>query len=336
MNSIFDENSEFLKYLKDTGSIDEPNPLPTSNPSSTNANPVTPKTGDHTYVLDLKAHSLTDPGPVEEVPIKKQSSNPNASAPTPTQPNPKLKKLNKLEPSLSMNSNLAKFFIDKLKFILVSGLIFVVTFMAINWSAYSKIFYNWYSDIAGTETPLTQFIGDPNAPAIAKDLDLVENTNIPKLDLEVTPPGTRIIIPKLQSNVPVVSVSTNTLISKNWDALEKDIQEALRSGVVHYPGTPFPNQSGNVVLTGHSSYYPWDPGRFKDVFAVLHQAAIGDEIIMFYNQKKYTYKISDIKIVLPTEVDVLGDTGDNRLTLITCTPIGTNLKRLIVTAKPVQ
>jgi LPXTG-site transpeptidase (sortase) family protein len=320
MNSIFDENSEFLKYVKGQDSPDMPD------------SPVSkPQMSPDSYVLDLKSHSLKDPGPVEEVPVKKVGQ--TSEQPKPV---PKLEKLNKLEPKVSAKSDLGGFIKDKLKFLVVSGLIFGATFLVINWSAYSSIFENWYLELRGVslETPLNQFRDNPNAPVL-ENLDFVANTDIPKLNLEVTPPGTRVIIPRLQSNVPVISMSTNTLISKDWNALEQEIQQALRSGVVHYPGTPFPSQSGNVVLTGHSSYYPWDPGRFKDVFAILHQATVGDDIIVFHNQKKYTYKITDIKTVLPTQVDVLGDTGDNRLTLITCTPIGTNLKRLIVTAKPV-
>ncbi|PIZ72935.1 hypothetical protein COY06_06040 [Candidatus Peregrinibacteria bacterium CG_4_10_14_0_2_um_filter_41_8] len=158
-------------------------------------------------------------------------------------------------------------------------------------------------------------------------------TSIPPFDMEITPPGTRIIIPRLNKNVPIVNVPEDNLVKKNWAALENDLQTALRNGVVHYPGTPWPGQSGNVVVTGHSSYYPWDPGRFKDVFAVLHNVKIGDEIIVFHNQQKYRYQVTESSVVLPQQVQVLADTGDNRITLLTCTPIGTNLKRLIVTAK---
>lgn len=333
MNSIFDENSDFLKYIKQK---EGQNPQDSAQP---NPIPKAANAASETFVLDLKNHQLSDPGPVEEVPVKKIGQN-TPAAPQPAPPTKFEKKLNKVNNLNSSSSSFSAFIVDKIKFIFVSILIFSITFVGINWSAYSKIFENWFLNISGVaiDSPLNQFTNPNQNPdtSIASNLELVPNTDIPKLDLEVTPPGTRIIIPRLNTNVPVISMSTNTLISRNWDALENDIQQALRSGVVHYPGTPFPNQSGNVVLTGHSSYYPWDPGRFKDVFVVLHQAVVGDELVVFYNQKKYTYQVTEIKKVMPTEVNVLGDTGDDRLTLITCTPIGTNLKRLIVTAKPIK
>ena len=56
---------------------------------------------------------------------------------------------------------------------------------------------------------------------------------------------------------------------------------------------------------------------------------------MFHKQKKYVYAVTQIEKIYPEDVEVLGDAGDDRLTLITCTPIGTNIKRLVVTAKPV-
>jgi sortase A len=105
--------------------------------------------------------------------------------------------------------------------------------------------------------------------------------------------------------------------------------------VVHYPGTAEPGQNGNVVITGHSSYFVWDPGGFKDVFALLHEVNIGDKIIVYHQQIPYSYQVYDKKVVMPDQVDVLTQAGENRLTLITCTPVGTNLKRLVVFAKPV-
>ena len=69
--------------------------------------------------------------------------------------------------------------------------------------------------------------------------------------------------------------------------------------------------------------------------ALLHDVVVGDKIVVYYKQDKYLYEVDEIKIVLPEDVSVLKQTPQNKLTLITCTPVGTNLKRLIVTAVPV-
>ena len=212
---------------------------------------------------------------------------------------------------------------------------FLIGYVGINYQAYYEVGTNFYYEIIGQErdSVLRTFAVDESLDTVAETLE--NSSTIPAFDQEIIPPGTRIILPRLGKNVPVVPVNEENLIKRDWSALENDLQSALRDGVVHYPGTPWPGQSGNVVLTGHSSYYPWDPGRFKDVFAVLHNVSVGEEIVVLHNQRKYNYVVESKMVVLPSEVNVLGDTGDDRLTMLTCTPIGTNLKRLIVTAKPV-
>lgn len=90
------------------------------------------------------------------------------------------------------------------------------------------------------------------------------------------------------------------------------------------------------MITGHSSYYAWDPGRFKDVFALLHQVKQDDKVVVYFNQQKFIYQIDSIKIVSPDQVDVLAATDSERLTLITCTPIGTNINRLVLEGRLLQ
>jgi sortase A len=103
--------------------------------------------------------------------------------------------------------------------------------------------------------------------------------------------------------------------------------------VVHYPGTAQPGQIGNVFITGHSSYYLWDPGKYKDVFVRLHDMDVGDEFTVFWNQNTYHYRIRERKVVAPEETSVLSQPQHERIaTLMTCTPIGTAKNRLVLVA----
>ncbi len=230
-----------------------------------------------------------------------------------------------------------------LEWIAVSALIFTALFFVINFSSYSMLLKNKLEKVTGTfqlDPYIEQMMDDGTAPAAQEPLPPVtENSSfssqIPPLKLEVSPPDDRVIIPRINQNVPIVNVSSENLIKRDWNALETDIQDALKEGVVHYPGTAQPGDRGNVVITGHSSYFPWDPGRFKDVFALLHEIVVGDTVIVYHDQHKYTYEVFEKKVVNPDEVEVLTQEGDERLTLITCTPVGTNLRRLIVFARPV-
>jgi LPXTG-site transpeptidase (sortase) family protein len=229
-----------------------------------------------------------------------------------------------------------------LEWLATSALIFIVLFFIINFSAYFELFKNKLNTLRG-EYGLSPYIEKMLQPEGATQSQILlpmtvtvdqNKKQIPPLAIDIAPPDDRIIIPRIGKNVPIVSISTENLIRRDWNALEKDIQQALQDGVVHYPGTAEPGEHGNVVITGHSSYFLWDPGKFKDVFALLHQVVEGDTIIVYYNQKKYTYVAYEKQVVMPDQVDVLTQGGVDRLTLITCTPVGTNLKRLIVFARP--
>lgn len=231
-----------------------------------------------------------------------------------------------------------------LEFVAVTSVIFMVLFFAMNFDSYSRLFLNKLDQLRGeiNDNPYEQqeLEKQHNASAEGQQPLPIVNTSkaakqqIPELTLNIAPPDDRVIINRINQNVPVIRVPTDMLIKRDWAALEQQIQDALRHGVVHFPGTAMPGDDGNVVITGHSSYFPWDPGRFKDVFALLHQVSVGDEIVVYHEQQKYLYKVYDKKVVEPDQVEVLTQEGGDRLTLITCTPVGTNLRRLVILAEP--
>jgi len=235
---------------------------------------------------------------------------------------------------------------DSTRQIVASAIILIIGFILLNYQALLQIAEFQYRKISGYEgneqyQKMIEEIENGEVDYSTKELKtssdpLVQKKQIPDLELEVAPPDSRIIIPRIEQNIPIVRISSASLLRRDWNALEKEMQDALKDGVVHYPGTSLPGQSGNIAITGHSSYFPWDPGRFKDVFALLHEVVEGDKVIVYYEQDKYVYEVKNIQIVLPKDIEVLKQTPEDQLTLITCTPVGTNLKRLIVTAEPVE
>ncbi len=153
----------------------------------------------------------------------------------------------------------------------------------------------------------------------------------------VGPFENRLIIPKLNKNIPIVRPSMDGLMQEDWKKFEEDIQVALKDGVVHYPGSARPGQAGNFFVTGHSSYYPWDDGSYKDVFARLKDLNPGDTYSVYYGGDRHTYRISSKKEVKPSDVSVLDQPTNKRIsTLMTCTPVGTTLRRLVVMAEEID
>ena len=138
---------------------------------------------------------------------------------------------------------------------------------------------------------------------------------------------TTLSIPRLGLRAPIV-------FSINSD--EGAIQKDLENGVVHFPDTALPGEEGNVVLFGHSSQYFWRPGSYKTIFAHLDQLQSGDQLYITQGERVYTYTVFNRRIVSPRAVDVLDPTEVPMLTLITCTPRGTSLRRLVVQAKEIR
>lgn len=109
--------------------------------------------------------------------------------------------------------------------------------------------------------------------------------------------------------------------------------KALHNGVVHYPDTALPGQTGNVVIFGHSSGQWWAPGDYKFVFTLLDKLKSQDLIYLDYQGTRYIYRVYDSFVVKPTDLSVLNQGSKNILTLITCTPVGTSTNRLIIRAQ---
>jgi len=230
-----------------------------------------------------------------------------------------------------------------LEFVSITAAIFMLFFFIFNFESYSQLFFtklnqlrgdfsNPYTNQENLELKNASSEGQKPLPIATNAID--SKKQIPDLTMSIAPPDQRIIVPRIGQNVPVIQIPTDKLIQRDWTGLENQIQEALRHGVVHFPGTANPGDEGNVVITGHSSYFPWDPGRFKDVFALLHQVEVGDKVVVYSNQQKYEYEVYEKKVISPSQVEVLTQGGENRLTLLTCTPVGTDINRLVLLAKP--
>jgi LPXTG-site transpeptidase (sortase) family protein len=113
----------------------------------------------------------------------------------------------------------------------------------------------------------------------------------------------------------------------------------LQHGVVHYAGTALPGDGlsegrGNIFISGHSSYYSWDPGGYKSIFATLPNISIGDQVAIGYNDRVYVFAVYERFEVTPDDVSVVGqDMGKHVLSIMTCVPIGTNERRFIARAE---
>ena len=138
----------------------------------------------------------------------------------------------------------------------------------------------------------------------------------------------------LVQSVPFVAIPTpgpeqarSMFIPKIWNdaapVVQGDGWDQLRKGVGQYVGSGNPGKNGNLVLSAHNDI-------FGELFRDLDQLVPGDEIVVSTSTQEHTYRVTGIRIVLPTEVSVLEPTSKSTITLISCYPYLVDNQRIVV------
>lgn len=118
----------------------------------------------------------------------------------------------------------------------------------------------------------------------------------------------RIQIPAINVDAPVV---------------QGDGEEQLKKGVGQFIGSANPGKKGNLILSAHNDV-------FGEIFRQLDLLEPGDEVIVFTNQRSFTYVVAHSMVVEPTRVDVMDPTNNPTFTLISCYPYLVDDQRIIV------
>ncbi|MEU8295913.1 class E sortase [Micromonospora sp. NPDC048909] len=121
-------------------------------------------------------------------------------------------------------------------------------------------------------------------------------------------------------------------LAKNWVVVEGVTQADIRYAPGHYPKSAMPGEVGNFSVAGH---------RNRATFWRLDELNNGDAIVVESKTDWYVYKVSQTRIVKPTQVEVVaavpGKPGvkatKRMLTLTTCNPKFDNYQRLIIHAE---
>lgn len=111
-----------------------------------------------------------------------------------------------------------------------------------------------------------------------------------------------------------------------------DAETTLELGAGHIPQTSLPIGGINThtVIAAHSGHVN------NTLFTNLDELKIGDVFYLHTLELEMKYKVDNIKVVNPDQVNTLGVVkGKDLATLITCYPTGINNKRLLVTGERV-
>jgi sortase A len=143
-------------------------------------------------------------------------------------------------------------------------------------------------------------------------------------------------MPSVSDNHQSYKISIPKL--KIQDAIVETNSMDLKKSLVQYPQTSLPGQLGNSVIFGHSVLPQFfNPKSYLTIFSTLYRLKQGDEIFVDYDNIRYRYLVEEMYEVQPTDLSVLEQRFDGRyFTLITCSPPGTYLRRLVVKAQIVN
>jgi sortase A len=121
----------------------------------------------------------------------------------------------------------------------------------------------------------------------------------------------------IQIQIPIIDVDAPVVQGDGW--------EQLRKGVAQNIGSANPGQTGNLILSAHNDV-------FGEIFRNLDQLKRGDQVIVYTPQHAFTYIITNVQIVEPTDVEVMANTPKPTITLISCYPYLVDNKRIVVQA----
>lgn len=191
------------------------------------------------------------------------------------------------------------------EFVLLFVFVAVFLFIVKNWGSLSKIVNHKVNNSINSEVKSDK--GEINAEG-----DGFKGRNM-------------IYIPSIEVKAPIV-----------WDVDDKsesNILENLKHGIVRLPQSGYPDDEKEIILIGHSSGVTGNIGDYDDVFSLISELKNGDLITINYQGEIFNYNMFDRKII-KAKIDYNQFLKDeSTLNLVTCWPIGTNFKRLIVIAK---
>jgi sortase A len=122
----------------------------------------------------------------------------------------------------------------------------------------------------------------------------------------------------IRIQIPAINIDAPVVQGDGWEQLKK--------GVGQHIGSADPGQEGNVVLSAHNDVY-------GELFRYLDKLQPGDQVILYTQQRQYTYIVDRTVLVEPTAVEVMASTGSPTVTLISCYPYLVDKQRIVVFAR---
>ena len=153
-------------------------------------------------------------------------------------------------------------------------------------------------------------------------------------DFNVVPPTNRLIIWKINLDVPIV----DSQYKRESDFTQWNFDSELENWVVKYPTTPAPWKMWNTLIFGHTSQEWREKNPYWTVFSKIPNLDLWDEVTVIRWWNLYKYKVIEKTIVYPKNVDSQYKKYKDWdfLTLMWCYPIWRTDKRMMITAQRIN
>ena len=136
----------------------------------------------------------------------------------------------------------------------------------------------------------------------------------------------------LPSHITIPKINVDTPVSNPVSDSVSVLDEYLKSGSVHYPGSGSLS-GGNMFIFAHSTGIKVVRNQAYKAFNDLNKLVAGDVInVSGEDGKTYVYKVSSVKLATDKDVLVKFDKTDQMLTLSTCNTFGEKSERYVVEA----
>jgi sortase A len=134
-------------------------------------------------------------------------------------------------------------------------------------------------------------------------------------------------LPSIPAPTPGPEHARQIFIEALWSNPQPIVQgdgwEQLKKGVGQHIGSGNPGEPGNLVLSAHNDI-------FGELFRNLDKLRPGDEIKIITETREFTYIVTGLKVVEPTDVSVMDPTENSSITLISCYPYLVDSQRIVI------
>ncbi len=176
---------------------------------------------------------------------------------------------------------------------------------------------------------------------------LAERATISTL-MEISPPRSRYTEQVLGATSIEESLSSSDMVIDTKDIEEQNTiltivnldisgrifqgkdSSTMEKGFWHFPTSANPGQKGNFVVIAHRFLHT--PPQ-KDTFYNLDKIKVGEKIQVMTDNGEFNYIVLEIRETDANDISVLEQTDEYTITLVTCTPLWTSERRLVVIGK---